>query len=234
MLRIAHRGLAGLYPENTMLSFEKCLEFRPDAVELDLQLSRDGKIVVFHDEELRRTTGAEGWVKDRSFQELRELEPSNGFNVRGTKIPSLDEYFELVRDKDILSFLELKNSFVLYPGLEEKTLECIDRHGMRDKVVIYSANHYSVMNFKAMAPDVEICFPFDNWIFDYGEYCEKKGVKMTIPYYKAMNRELIYDFHKHGVKVYPWTVDEPQEMRDILDAGADGMLTNRIDLLSML
>ena len=118
--------------------------------------------------------------------------------------------------------------------MEEKVLECIDRHNLRKKVIVYSANHYSVMKFKAMAPDIEICFPFDNWIFDYGEYCEKRNVTITIPYHFALTQEIMDDFHKHGVKVYPWTVDEPDEMHRMLDMGADGMLTNRVDLLTEL
>ena len=234
MLSIARRGLSGLYPENTMPAFEKCLEFRPGAIELDLQLSRDGQTVIFHDVELKRTTGAEGFVKDLSFEELRELEPKNGFYVRNVRIPALDEYFELVHDKDVLSFLQLQNSRVAYPGLEEKTLECIDRYNMRDKVIICSSNHRSAMKFRAMAPDAEICFCFDDWILDCGEYCRKNSVGMCIPCHTAVNREIIYDFHKHGVKVFPRTVDDPAEMRRLMDAGADGILTSRPDILSRL
>ena len=234
MMRIAHRGLAGLYPENTLLSFEKCLEYSPDAIELDVQLTKYGKLVVFHDEELLRTTGTKGWVKDVTLSELKELNAAYGYDFPKQEIPTLDEYFYLIKDRDILTFVELKNSFVTYPGLEEKVLEVIDEHERRGSVIIYSANHYSVMKFKEMAPDIEICFPFDNWIFDYGEYCEKRGVTITIPYYKAMTPELIADFHEHWVKVYPWTVDDRDEMLAMLKMGTDGLLTNRIDILSTI
>lgn len=234
MMRVAHRGLAGLYPENTMIAFEKCLEYNPEAIEMDVQMTKDGELVVFHDEEVSRCTGAKGWVKDMTLAEMRELDPSNGFDIHDQKVPTLDEYFDLVQDKDLVTFVELKNSFITYDGMEEKVLECIDRHNLREKVIIYSANHYSVMKFKAMAPDIEICFPFDNWIFDYGEYCEKRNVTITIPYHFALTQEIMDDFHKHSVKVYPWTVDEPEEMRRMLDMGADGMLTNRVDLLTEL
>ncbi|MBQ3237024.1 MAG: glycerophosphodiester phosphodiesterase, partial [Oscillospiraceae bacterium] len=230
----AHRGLHGDgIPENSLAAFD--LARRSGyGVELDVQLTADKKVVVFHDEEVSRTTGAKGWVKDMTLAEMRELDPSNGFDIHDQKVPTLDEYFSLVEDKDLVTFVELKNSFITYPGMEEKVLECIDRHDLRKKVIVYSANHYSVMKFKEMAPDVEICFPFDNWIFDYGEYCEKRNVTITIPYHFALTQEIMDDFHKHGVKVYPWTVDEPEEMRRMLDMGADGMLTNRVDLLTEL
>ena len=130
--------------------------------------------------------------------------------------------------------MELKNSFIVYSGLEEKTLAVLTAHHQREKCIVYSANHFSLMDFKRMAPDVKVCFPFDNWIFDRGEYCEKYGVTMTIPYYLSLTKEDIDDFHGHGVSVYPWTIDEPDEMRRVLDMGADGMLTNRIDLLNLI
>ena len=126
MMRIAHRGLAGLYPENTLLSFEKCLEYSPDAIELDVQLTKDGELVVVHDEELLRTTGAKGWVKDFTLSELKELNAAYDYDFPKQKIPTLDEYFDLIKDRNILTFVELKNSFVTYPGLEEKVLEVID------------------------------------------------------------------------------------------------------------
>ena len=70
MMRVAHRGLAGLYPENTMIAFEKCLEYNPEAIEMDVQMTKDGELVVFHDEEVSRCTGAKGWVKDMTLAEM--------------------------------------------------------------------------------------------------------------------------------------------------------------------
>lgn len=235
MMRIAHRGLAGLYPENTKISFEKALEYAPDAMEIDVQMTKDGELVVFHDEELgRMTNGTKGWLKDFTLSELKELSVNNGFDVPIQRILTLDEYFDIVDGIDIKTFVELKNSFIVYEGLEKKTLDVITKHNQRERCIVYSANHFSVMDFKKMAPDIEICFPFDNWIFERGEYCKKRNVTMTIPYYLSLSEEDIADFHEHGVKVYPWTVDEKEDMQRMLKMGVDGMLTNRIDLLSSL
>ncbi len=233
VMRIAHRGLAGLYPENTLLSFEKCLEYHPDAVELDVQLTADGAVVIHHDEEFGRTTDAKGYVKDFTLSELKRLCASyTRPDLPRQEIPTLAEYFDLIAGTPMRTFIELKNSYVPYPGLEEKVLEIIDRYDRRGTVLVYSANHYSVMKFREMAPDVAVVLPFDNWIFDYGAYCEKRGVTMSIPYHLAMTKELIDDFHAHGVSVYPWTVDTKEDMDRIFGMGADGVLTNRIDLLN--
>ena len=233
MMRIAHRGLAGLYPENTRLSFEKALDYKPDAMEMDVQMTKDGELVVFHDEELgRMTRGVRGWVKNYTLDELKQLDIRGDFDVPVQRILTLDEYFDLVDSSDIKTFVELKNSFIVYSGMEEKVLEVISAHKQREKCIVYSANHFSVMNFKAKAPDIEVCFPFDNWVFDRGSYCEKYGVTMTIPYYLSLTKQDIEDFHEHGVRVYPWTVDDPKDMKVMSEMGVDGMLTNRIDLLT--
>jgi len=231
--RIAYRGLAGLYPENTLLSFEKSLDYRPDAIELDVQLSADGGVVIHHDEEFGRTTDAKGYVKDFTLPELKRFSASyTRPDLPRQEIPTLCEYFDLIAGNPVKTFVELKNSFVPYPGLEEKVLEILDRYGRRETSLVYSANHYSVMKFREMAPDVAVVFSFDNWIFGYGEYCEKHGVAMSIPYHLAMTKELIDDFHAHGVRVYPWTVDTEEDMDRIFGMGADGVLTNRIDVLN--
>lgn len=233
VMRIAHRGLAGLYPENTLLSFEKSLAYQPDAIELDVQLSADGAVVVHHDEEFGRTADAKGYVKDFTLSELKRLDASyTRPDLPRQEIPTLEEYFDLIAGDPVRTFIELKNSLVPYPGLEEKVLEILDRYDRRGTAAVYSADHYSVMNFREMAPDVAVLFSFDNWLYDYGEYCERRGVAMSIPYHLAMTKALIDDFHAHGVQVYPWTVDTEEDMDRIFGMGADGALTNRIDVLN--
>ena len=102
MMRVAHRGLAGLYPENTMIAFEKCLEYDPEAIEMDVQMTKDGELVVFHDEEVSRTTGAKGWVKDMTLAEMRELDPSNGFDIHDQRFRPLTNILTLFRIKTLL------------------------------------------------------------------------------------------------------------------------------------
>ena len=153
MKRIAHRGLSGLYPENTMEAFAAALPYQPDAMELDVQLTRDGQVVVFHDETLDRLGKREGWLKDFAYEELQKLP---------IKIPLLEDYFRLIRDVAIDTFVEMKNSFVVYPELERKTIEVVERFGRMRDCIFFSANHYSVMHCRELRPDIRLCFPFDN------------------------------------------------------------------------
>ena len=223
MIRIAHRGLSGLHPENTLEAFAAALPHRPEAMELDVQLTRDGQVVIFHDETLDRLGGCPGWLKDFSCEELRRLPVA---------VPLLEDYFRLIEGVKIDTFVEMKNSFVLYPGLEEKTIEIVERFRRMEDCIFFSANHYSVMRCRALRPEARLCFPFDNWIYDYGAYCEKRGVTMAIPYHLALTPDIVADFHAHGVRVYPWTVNEPEEMRRMAALGVDGLLSNRVDMMN--
>jgi len=233
ILNIAHRGLSGLYPENTMLSFEKALELGVNSMETDVQLSKDGRMMIFHDEELSRMTGEEGLLTDRTFDELRALDTSGEYRGRfgRCQIPTLDEYLELVSGRDLVTFLELKTGMIPY-DIEEKVRDALRRHNMQDKVYVYSGNHFSVMKFKKLAPEIKIAFPFDNWIFHCGDYSAKYGVQAMVPYYLMLTPELVAEIKGHGILLTPWTVDDPDEMCRLLDLGVDGMMTNRADLLA--
>jgi len=235
-LNIAHRGFSGLYPENTMLSFKKAVELGVDAIELDVQLSKDGVLMIFHDEDLLRTTGEKGLLKDRTFNELRELDASGTFRgIYGKNlIPTLPEYLEWLSDADTLTFLELKNSMICYPQLEEKVADCIVQFRLQDKIILYSANHLSVKHFGDLAPNVLLLFPFDNWLYDYGAYCHRHGITACMPYYCALTPEVVTEMKAYGVAIYPWTVDDPEDMRAVLKLGIDGLLTNRPDRLKAI
>ncbi len=232
-INIAHRGFSGKYPENTILSFQKALELGVDAIELDVQLSRDGEVVIFHDEDLLRTTGEQGLLQDYTLHELHKLDASVAFQGEFgiNRIPTLVEYLELTSNEDILTFLELKNAVICYSHLEEKVADCLYRYGQQMKVILFSANHLSVKLFGDLAPDVRLLFSFDNWIFNYGAYCRSHRITACMPYYRALTSEVITEIKNHGVSVYTWTVDEPGEMRELIRLGVDGILTNWPDRL---
>lgn len=233
MLNIAHRGFSGKYPENTLLAFQKAIDLGVDAIELDVQLSKDGEIMIFHDEELLRTTGKKGKLKDYRFDELRELDASYQYHGEFgyQRIPTLVEYLEFTENKAVLTFLELKNSMIPYPGLEEKVADCLSRFGRQKETVLFSANHLSVKYFGTLAPAVQLLFPFDNWIFEYGAYCHKQGISACMPYFRSLTIEVVAEIKKYGISIYPWTIDEPEDFQPLQQLGVDGILTNHPDRL---
>lgn len=117
----AHRGYSGKYPENTMIAFKKALECGVDGIELDIQLTKDGEVVIIHDETIDRTTTGKGFVIDYTYEELEKFDASFKFKDLGfNKIPTLREYFQLVKDYDIVTNVELKTGINEYLGIEKR------------------------------------------------------------------------------------------------------------------
>ena len=120
----AHRGASGYCPENTLPAFEKAVEMGAQGIELDIQLTKDEKIVVIHDEWINRTSDGEGWVKDYTLEELRRYNYNKNFPELGhVDIPTMEEVFALIRPTDLTINIELKTGIVFYDRLEERILE---------------------------------------------------------------------------------------------------------------
>lgn len=126
----AHRGYSGRYPENTMLSFQKAAETGCDGIELDVQLTRDGTVVVIHDEAVDRTTDGTGLVKDYTFEELRKLDAGTikGGRYGFCPVPSFEEYCEWASQYGVVTNVEIKTGVYYYEDIEEKTLEIIKKY----------------------------------------------------------------------------------------------------------
>lgn len=147
---IAHRGASAYAPENTMTAFEKAIELGAQGLELDVQLSSDGKLVVIHDEKLDRTSNAKGWVKDKTLDELKSLDFGSWFSkaFAGEKIPLLDEVMELISAWDGILNIEIKSGVVIYPDIEQKVAAAISKFNMHDRIIVSSFNHYSLVNLR--------------------------------------------------------------------------------------
>ena len=143
----AHRGYSGKYPENTMLAFREAEKTGADGIELDVQLTKDGEIVIIHDETLERTTTGTGWVKDHTLAELKALDASiiKGTAYSPERIPTLEEYCRWVKDTKLVTNIELKTSIVYYPEIEEKTAEMVKAFGLEDRMIFSSFNHLSIV-----------------------------------------------------------------------------------------
>lgn len=151
----AHRGCSQNYPENTILSFSKAIEVKNLAgIELDIQLTKDGEIVVIHDERVDRTTEGIGFVRDFTLSELKKL---NIYPEQ--KIPTMREVFELTKDRlksGMKINIELKNSIYPYDGMEEKIVKLVDEFGVADKIVYSTFSAKSVNRLKDMKVPSEL------------------------------------------------------------------------------
>lgn len=228
----AHRGFSGKYPENTMLAFKKAIEAGADGIELDVQLTKDGEVVIIHDETIDRTTNGTGAVIEFNYDELSQFDASYifagkyGFN----KIPTLREYFELVKDFDIVTNIELKTGINQYLGIEDKVWTLIKEFNLEKKVIISSFNHFSVMRMKKIAPTLKYGFLSEDWIIDAGRYTHSHGVQCYHPRFNNLIPEVVKELKSFGLEINTWTVNKEEDIKDMIEKEVDVVIGNYPDL----
>ena len=232
----AHRGFSGKYPENTMLAFQKAVEIGADGVELDVQLTKDGEVVIIHDETIDRTTDGKGYVVDYTYEELSKLDASYiytgkmGFN----KIPTLKEYFELAKDLDFVTNIELKTGINQYLGIEEKVYKLIKEYKLEKKVIISSFNHFSVLRMKKIAPELKCGFLSEDWIIDAGAYTASHGIECFHPRFNNLIPEVVEELKKNNIEINTWTVNKEEDIKDLINKGIDILIGNYPDLVKKI
>lgn len=153
----AHRGASGYAPENTLEAFQKAVEMGADGVELDVQLTKDGELVVIHDETVDRTSDGSGWVKDFTYARISRFN-YNRTHKEGYEramIPTLEEVYELLKPTGLIINVELKTGVVFYPEIEERVLDLTARMGLEERVWYSSFNHYTVQRIKELNPQAK-------------------------------------------------------------------------------
>ncbi|CAL8974644.1 Glycerophosphodiester phosphodiesterase [Tessaracoccus sp. O5.2] len=224
----AHRGASAYAPENTLPAFEMALQMGADGVELDVQRSADGQVVVIHDETLNRTSNGVGKVVDQSFEQLRQCDFSNRFaGRRNVKIPTLREVLDLFRGTGKTVNIELKNTVVLYPGLEDDVLRIVQDAGMLDQVIISSFNHFSLANLRGrVAPD-RLGVLLSDGIYDPWKYAASFGAGAIHPHYLALQQpNFVWLCHEAGIKIHAWTVNKDEDALWLAGLGVDAIITN--------
>lgn len=230
----AHRGFSGYYPENTMLAFQKVAEETvADGIELDIQLTKDGEIVIMHDEMLDRTTNGSGWLKDHTLEELKML--SVGVNVKGffprQTIPTLREYFTWLKTTKLITNIELKTSYFEYEGIEEKLIAMVKEFGLEDQIWYSSFNHYTVARIKKLMPEAKCGLLTDTWLMNIGEYAVSQGAaSVNARTYFCAKEGVAADLHAHNIALQAWTPNDAEMMQELVDAGVDVLITNYPDI----
>lgn len=228
----AHRGFSGKYPENTMLAFRKAVEAGADGIELDVQLTKDREIVIIHDETINRTTDGKGAVSDYTYEELSKFDASYiyrgefGFN----KIPTLREYFEMIKDTDLITNIELKTGVNEYLGIEEKVWELIKEFKLEDKIIISSFNHFSVLRMRELAPNLKYGLLNETWMIDAGKYTHDLGINCYHPIQWNLTPEIIKEIKQYGIEINTWTVNTEDRIRYMIENGIDIIIGNFPDL----
>ncbi|GAA3958400.1 hydrolase [Streptomyces marokkonensis] len=247
---VAHRGASGYAPENTLAAVDKAAELGIRWVENDVQRTRDGELVVLHDDSLRRTTNVEEvfpdrspWkVKDFTAAEIARLDAGSWFGSEyaGARVPTLKQYVDRVDHNHQKLLLELKNP-QLYPGIEQQTLKVLANEGWLDRrhvaarLVVQSFSADSVRTVHELKPAVRTGFLGAPSVSDLPEYAE--FTDQINPSYGSLSRSYVSAVHaftgSHGrpLEVFTWTVDSAGTARRAAEYGVDGIITNKPDVV---
>ncbi len=233
MKNIAHRGYSKAYPENTMLAFQKAIEAGCDAIELDVHQSKDGHLVIFHDEELTRTTGIDGSIRDYTVQELQNMDASILFKGihENNRVPTLEEYFKYIANLKIQSVIELKNNVFSYPHMEEIIIEMIIHYGLKENVILSSFSRNSIAKCHQINSEIETALITDYWLYKGGSIAKSLGASYIHPRHLFLQPWVLREMKKSGVLIQPWTVDNPNRMKALIRSKVHGIITNDPKLL---
>lgn len=229
---IAHRGASKQAPENTMPAFKKALELGAGGIELDVHFSSDGHLMVTHDEIVDRTSNGKGFVKDKTFKELKSMDFGSWFSpeFKNEKIPELEEVLELISGWDGLLNIEIKNGPVFYPGIEQAVVQKIEKFKITDRIIISSFNHYSLAEVSRLNPEIKTAPLYMAGLYEPWEYAHRLGACAIHPLFYNIVPEVMKGCKMNGIMVNPFTVDQPEYIKAMAAAGVDGIITNVPDI----
>ncbi|KAA1038437.1 glycerophosphodiester phosphodiesterase [Macrococcus equipercicus] len=247
---IAHRGASGYAPEHTFSSYDMSqFDMKADYIELDVQMTLDGEIIIMHDETVERTSGLPGVIKEMTLKEIKQLDVGSWYNKQfpelqrdyfiGQTIPTLEDV--IGRYGAVNYYIETKAPEV-YPGMEERLVEVLDKHGLlslerlqNNQTVIQSFSLESLIKVHHLVPAMPLLLltkkgvlrqMTDDALLKIHEFVYAVG-----PSIKDLDAPLIKRMHQLGFLVFPYTLNEPEDMKQLIAAGIDGAFTNYADRL---
>ncbi|MEH7224838.1 glycerophosphodiester phosphodiesterase [Bacillus sp. JJ1566] len=225
-----HRGSAGTHPENTMISFKEAARVGADGIELDIQMTKDGFIVVIHDETVKRTTNGKdnGWVKDYTLKQIKKMDASYKFKDKYgiCEIPTLEEVFDWAKSNHLLINVEFKTGLVSYKGIEEKTLKLIHEYGLEDRIVLSSFNHYSLVKCRRLSSTIDLAILYMECLYEPWDYAKRLNSNGIHPFHQTINKEIVDESKRNGIAVRPFTINDEKKMMQFIDFGCTAIITD--------
>lgn len=249
-LVIAHQGGDGVWPGDTLFAFEQAVAIGSDVLEMDAHITKDGRIVLMHDEAVDRTTDGTGLIEEMTLAELKQLDAAYDwtndegatfpYRGQGIQVPTLDEVFE--KFPQMRYAIEIKKTT---NPMEQPMCDLIRKYGMQDRVVVASFHDAVMQNFRALCPEVTTSasrgevtrYVLLGKAFLWGFYAPQfqtiqppydPAESLNIP---IMTERFIRESQTKGIRVEPWTVNDPAIMKQYITWGVDGIITDRPDLM---
>jgi len=238
IIRIAHRGASGYghAPENTLAAFRKAIEIGVDAVECDVQCTKDGQVVVIHDSTLNRTTDKRGVIQKLTLDEVKEADAGSSFDpiFKGERIPTLREVLEVAKGK-VTAVVEIKQE-----NISDKVIKEIESMGSVEESVLISFHASALKDAQEINPSIPraLLIGGSKWVKRVSVAVElvqkafEVGANTLDLSSKIITPGLVQKSHRREVDVWAWTVDDEEEMKELVSMGVDGITSNYPDRLN--
>ena len=220
---MAHRGASTETPENTMAAFQKAIDDMADYIELDVQLTSDGEVIVMHDSNAYRTTGVDENNENMTNKEDRRLNEGSWYSdeYKGEKVPGLREVLELAQGK-------IKLNIELKPAdngeeLARKTVALIEKYNMENDCVITSFSSSALSAAKSCDENIRVGYILSA---AYGDYYDMKNIDFFSVNSAFLSKRTIDAIHNSGIQVYAWTVNNKDSIKNLTNKGVDGVITD--------
>lgn len=223
----AHRGASAYRPENTLEAFALAAEMNADGVELDVHFTKDRQVVVCHDEKIDRTSNGQGAITQYTLEELRHFDFGYKFygELRGIKIPTLDEVYSLLAPLGLTVNVEIKSAD---PEMPSECIKIAEKHGMENRVIYSSFNHLQLMRTKQSFPDALCGALYAFNMINPWNYASDIGISAVHPHFGQLLifEDYVERCHARGIKVHPYTVNEKEDIEFTVRRGCDAVITN--------
>jgi glycerophosphoryl diester phosphodiesterase len=244
-IMVAHRGASAYAPEHTLKAYELGIQQGATYTEVDLQMTKDGKLIAMHDETVNRTTNGKGFVKQLTLKQIKKLDAGSSFNkmnpdyakkeYEGLQVPTLEEIFETLGNNRRY-YIETKADLE-YKGMEEKLVTLMGRYHIKpDQVYIQSFSKESLQKLKHLNPSLRLIqllpshqsgFITQKQLKAISEYAIGVG-----PNARLLTRQYVETVRSAGLDIHPYTVNDPKQMKKLIRWGVTGMFTDYPDRLS--
>ncbi|WP_307439402.1 glycerophosphodiester phosphodiesterase [Bacillus sp. V2I10] len=244
IVNVSHRGASGYAPEHTITSYQMGDKMHGDYIEVDLQMTKDGKLIAMHDETVDRTTDGTGLVKDYTLEQIKQLDAGSWFNEKypqyanpdyaGLKVPTLEEVFQKF-GKNAKYYIETKSPEV-YPGMEKELLRLVNDYNINNNtLLVQSFSSLSLKTMNELDPSVKLVQLLSyktNAVITDAEIAAIKQYAMGVgPNYTYLNQDYVQKVAGSGLEIHPYTVNDKETMKKLIDWGVTGMFTNFPDRL---
>lgn len=220
----AHRGMLNIYPENTIPSFKEALKYNIDGIETDIHLTKDNKLVVFHDFSLERMCNVKGYINEYTYEELKKMRVKDKEHI-----PLLYEVLELFIDNDINLNIELKASSFMYKDIELKAYKMIKDFNLEKRIIFSSFDHRALKILKNIDKNIKVGALYNGFFPNIVKYAKNQGFDAIHPHFLNIDDDIVKEAKLNKILINTYTINSLKEYNYIKQFEVDTIITNIAD-----